>query len=62
MSEFTPPWSNVKMTKAQVKKYIKDIKKAQKIAQKKLEKAKTNWDFDKEKQELEKIENKIDNL
>ncbi len=48
MSEFTPVWSNARMTKSQVKKYIRDMKEAEKIAKQKLEEAKANWEFDKE--------------
>jgi len=62
MSEFAPAWSNARMTKSQVKKYVKDMKAAQLAAQKKLEEAKNNWDFDKEKLELEMIEKELENI
>lgn len=62
MSEFAPTWSNIKMTKAQVKKYISDMKKAQEIAQAKLDKAIENWELEKEKKELAKLEEKLDEL
>ncbi len=62
MSEFAPPWSNVKMTKAQVKKYVQDMKKAQQIAQEKLEKAKDSWEFDEDKKELVELEEKLDEI
>ena len=60
MSEFTPPWSNVRMTKAQIKKYIQDMKKAQALAQAKLDEAKANWEEEKDKKELSKLEKKLD--
>ncbi len=62
MSEFTPPWSNARMTKSQIKKYLNDMKKAQEIAKEKLEKAEKSWEFKKEKEEIEKLEKELDNL
>jgi len=62
MSEFAPPWRKVKMTKSQVKKYIKDLEKKRKIAQDKLDAAKKSWEFEKENQELKEIENLLENL
>lgn len=62
MSEFAPGWSNVRMTKAQVRKYVADMKAAQKLAQEKLEKAKSNWEFEKDILELEILEKKLDEL
>ena len=62
MSEFAPVWSNARMTKAQVKKYVADMKKAQKIAQEKLKKAQESWELDKENKDLEKLEDIIDDL
>ena len=62
MSEFAPPWRKVKMTKAQVKKYIKDLEEKRKIAQDKLEKAQKSWEFDKEKKELKEIEDLLEDL
>ena len=59
-SEFSPPWSGARMTKAQVKKYVADIKKAQAIAEEKLRKAKASWEFKKEEEELEKLEDLLD--
>lgn len=56
MSEFTPPWRKVRMTKAQMKKYISDIKKAQKLAQAKLDEAKASWEFYKDEKDLEELE------
>jgi len=62
MSEFAPAWSNARMTKAQVRKYIKDMKKAEEIAKNKLEEAKANWEFDKDIKELNELEKELDNL
>lgn len=61
-SEFSPPGSQAKMTKAQVRKYVQDMKNAQKIAQEKLEQAKQTGEFEKEKKELQDIENQLENL
>ncbi len=62
MNEFAPAWSNPKMTKAQVKKYIKNMKEKQEEARKKIEEAEKSWEFKKEQDQLEELENKIDNL
>ena len=62
MSEFAPPWKKVKMTKAQVKKYIKDLEEKRKLAQQKLEQARKSWEWKKEEKEVEKLENLIDQL
>ena len=62
MSEFAPPWSNARMTKAQVRKYIKDMKEAEKIAKQKLEEAKANWEFEKEEAEVARLEKELENL
>jgi len=62
MWEFAPAWSNARMTQAQVRKYIKDMKEAQQIAKAKLEKAKNSWEMEKDKKELEELENIIDEL
>ena len=62
MSEFAPSWSNARMTKSQVRKYVADMKKAQEIAKLKLEKAKDNWELELEKMEIEILEKQLDNL
>ena len=62
MSEFAPAWSNPKMTKAQVRKYIRDLEEAREKARLKLEKAQSSWELDKEKKELENLEKELDNL
>ena len=61
MSEFAPPWSNARMTKAQVRKYIKDLEEKRRLAKQKLEEAKARWEFD-ESADLEKLEEALDNL
>jgi len=62
MTEFAPPWRKVKMTKSQVRKYIKELEKKRKLAQEKLELAKKSWDFAKEEKELKNLETLIDEL
>ncbi|MCP4522912.1 MAG: hypothetical protein GY828_01705 [Candidatus Gracilibacteria bacterium] len=62
MTEFAPPGSGARMTAAQVRKYVQDMKKAQEIAKKKLNEAQNSGDLEKEKQELEDLENKLDQL
>ena len=62
MSEFAPSWSNPKMTKAQVRKYIRDLEEAREKARLKIEKAQNSWELDKEKKELENLEKELDNL
>jgi hypothetical protein len=42
MSEIAPTGSNPRMTKAQVRKYVRDMKQAQEDAKKRLEKAETS--------------------
>lgn len=62
MSEFAPAWSNPKMTKAQVRKYIRDMEEARKKAQEKLERAKKSGELDKDNLEIEILEKELDNL
>jgi hypothetical protein len=62
MSEFTPPGKGAKMTKAQVKKYIKDLKEKKRLAQEKLDEAKKSKDWQKEKKDLAILENFITQL
>ena len=62
MAEFAPKWSKAKMTKAQVKAYIANMKKAQAIAKEKLKKAQNSWEIEKEAQELEELEKKLNDL
>ena len=63
MNEFAPSSRKVKMTKAQVRKYIKDMEEKRKLAQLKIEQEKLSWNFDKNNQkELEKIEKDLENI
>ena len=62
MWEFAPAWSNARMTKSQIKKYLRDMKKAQDLAKQKLEDAKNSWELEKEIKEIEELEKELDNL
>lgn len=62
MTEFAPAWSNARMTKAQVRKYIKDMEEARKEAQKKLDEAENSWELKLEELEIKKLEKELDNL
>lgn len=59
MTEFAPAWSNPRMTKAQMRKYLRDMKAAQEDAKKKL-------DPDKEQaekhHEIKKLEDQLDDI
>lgn len=59
-SEITPPWKNARMTKAQVKKYVADMKQAQAIAQEKIKQAQNSWEMKQEEKEIEQLENLLD--
>jgi len=61
-SEFSPWWTTVKMTKAQVKQYVKDLKKAQEEAQKRLDAAKASGEMEKEQAEVNALEEQLNNL
>ena len=62
MSEYNPPWWQVKMTKAQIREYLANVKKARELAQAKLDEAKKNWEFDKDKAEVTRLAKLLDNL
>lgn len=62
MSEYTPPAWKIKMTKAQMRKYLADMKAAQKLAQAKIDAAKASGEFDRDSKDLEKLENIIEEL
>ena len=62
MSEYTPPWRKVRMTKSQIKKYIKNLEEKRKIAQKKLEQAKKSWEWQKEEQDVKELEDLLEDL
>lgn len=54
MSELAPGGSNARMTKSQVNKYLRDMKKAQNEAKRKLAEAEKNWELNEDTQQLEK--------
>lgn len=54
--EISPAWRWAKMTKSQVKAYIKELEKKRELARKKLEQAKASWEFDSEEKELQELE------
>lgn len=63
MTEFAPPGSNARMTPAQVRKYVKDMKRAQEEAQRKLDEAKKNWELQDDLEELDKkLEEKLNEI
>lgn len=60
MTEFTPPWSTPQMTKAQMRKYLADMKAAQEAAKKKLpDEQKLHIEREKE---IKKIEAELDDV
>lgn len=62
MSELTPPWQGARMTKAQVKAYIKDLEEKRRIAKAKLDAAKKAWILDTDPKELEELEKALENI
>ena len=62
MSEFAPVWRRARMTRAQVRKYIKDLEKKREIAKAKLDEAKARWEFSSEEKELYELEKKLEKL
>jgi len=62
MSEFTPTWRKIKMSKSQVKKYIQDLEEKRKAAQAKLDAAKKSPEWEKEENEIAKLEDLVDNI
>jgi len=62
MSEFAPPWSNPRMTKAQVRKYIKELEEKRKKAKEELEKYEKSWELEKEKEKLKEIEDMLEDV
>ena len=62
MSEYTPPAWKIKMTKAQMRKYLADMKAAQELAQVKLDAAKASGELDQDTKDLEKLEDALDEL
>jgi len=62
MTEFAPPWRNPRMTKSQVRKYIREMEEKRKKAQKELEKAKSSWELKKQEEELKELDKKLDDF
>ena len=62
MWEFAPAWSNPKMTKNQVKRYIREMEEKRQKAKEELEKAQKSWELKKQKDELKKIEENLEDL
>ena len=60
MSEYTPPWRKVRMTKVQMKKYLANAEKARELAKSKLEEAKRNWEFDRDEEEVKRLAKLLD--
>jgi uncharacterized protein Yka (UPF0111/DUF47 family) len=58
--ELMPSWWKPKMTRSQVKKYIKNMKQAQKLAQEKIKSLKDAGDLEQSEEEIKKLENQID--
>lgn len=61
MSEFAPGWWIPKMTKWQVRRYIKDMEEKRTKAQLELEKARLNWELDMT-EDLQSLDKKIDDF
>ena len=56
MSEFSPPGRWARMSKSQVKKYIKDLEEKRRIAKERLELARANWEFEGDEEDLRRLE------
>lgn len=61
MSEFAPTWWIPKMTRSQVRKYIKEMEEKRTKAQLELEKARLAWELWNE-DDLNDLDQKIDSL
>ncbi len=61
-SELSPGWSSARMTRGQIKKYLRDAKKARELAAEKLKQAETSWELAAEEKELEDLEKKLEEL
>jgi hypothetical protein len=61
MGEFAPIWQKAKMSKWQVKRYIKEMEEKRENAKKRLEEAKKRWELN-NKAEIEEIEKELDKL
>lgn len=61
MTEFTPPGWTPRMTKAQMRKYLRDMEAAQEAAKKKLEQEAGKEEKEKHA-EIKKLEEKLDDV
>ncbi len=61
MSEFAPSWWIPKMTRSQVRRYIKEMEEKRTKAQLELEKARLAWELN-NSNDLDDLDKKIDNL
>ena len=59
-SEFSPGWGRARMTKAQIKKLLKEQEEARRIAEEKLAEAKKSDEWKKEQEKLAQLENLLD--
>jgi len=59
MTEFSPAWSTPRMTKAQMRKYLADLKAVQKAAKKKLNPDKEQAE---RSAEISKLEDKLNDV
>lgn len=62
MTEIAPAWKNPKMTKAQVRRYIREMEEKRKKAQEELDKAKASWELKKQEEELKKLDEKLEDF
>ena len=62
-SELSPGWWKARMTKGQMKKYLREMKEAERLAKLKLQEAELAWDLVDDIDMLDKdLEKKLDNL
>ena len=61
-SELSPGAWQARMTKAQMRKYLRDAKKARELAAEKLRLAESSWELAAEEKELEDLEKKLEEL
>ncbi len=61
-SELSPGGWQARMTKAQMRKYLRDAKKARELAAEKLKQAENSGELAAEEKELEDLEKKLEEL
>ena len=62
MWEFAPVHSKPKMTKSQVRKYIREMEEKREAARQALIEAEKNWELKADNKELEHIDNLLDDV